>query len=75
MTQSPGCTADGAVAQQSISASSPASFLLAVIAIWGIWFGVQSVLTLWWPINLAYLLAGLMVAIICGVVARALLAR
>ena len=49
--------------------------LLAVIAIWGIWFGVQSVLTLWWPINLAYLLAGLLVAIICAFVARALLAR
>jgi hypothetical protein len=49
--------------------------LLAVIAIWGIWFGVQSVLTLWWPINVAYLLAGILVAIVCAAIARALLTR
>ena len=49
--------------------------LLAVIAIWGIWFGVQSMLTLWWPINAAYLLAALLVALVCAGVARALLTR
>jgi hypothetical protein len=49
--------------------------LLAVIAIWGVWFGVQSLLTLWWPINLAYLAAGCLVAAISTVVARALLNR
>ena len=46
-----------------------------MIAIWGIWFGVQSLLTLWWPINAAYLLAGLLVALVCAGVARALLTR
>jgi hypothetical protein len=49
--------------------------LLAIIAVWGVWFGVQSMLTLWWPINLAYLVAGLIVALISAAVARALLAR
>ena len=49
--------------------------LLAVIGIWGIWFGVQSLLTLWWPINIAYLVAGLLVALISAAVARALLTR
>ena len=49
--------------------------LLAIIALWGLWFGVQSMLTLWWPINAAYLLAGLFVAGISAAVARALLIR
>jgi hypothetical protein len=49
--------------------------LLGVIGIWGAWFGVQSLLTLWWPLNVAYLLAGLVVALISAAVARALLTR
>jgi hypothetical protein len=49
--------------------------LLAVIGIWGVWFGIQSLLTLWWPINAAYLAAGLVVAIVSAAVARALLIR
>jgi hypothetical protein len=49
--------------------------VLAVIAIWGVWFGVQSLLTLWWPLNAAYLVAGLLVAIVSAAVARALLIR
>ena len=49
--------------------------LLVVITIWGLWFGVQSALTLWWPINALYLAAGLTVAVISAAVARALLNR
>lgn len=49
--------------------------LLAVIGLWGAWFGVQSVLTLWWPINVAYLAAGSAVALVALIVARALLTR
>jgi hypothetical protein len=49
--------------------------LLAVMALWGVWFGVQSFLTLWWPINLVYMLAGALVAVIATVVAGALLNR
>jgi hypothetical protein len=49
--------------------------LLAVIGLWGAWFGVQSVLTLWWPINAAYFAAGCGVALISAIVARALLTR
>jgi 1,4-dihydroxy-2-naphthoate octaprenyltransferase len=49
--------------------------LLGVIGVWGAWFGVQSLLTLWWPLNVAYLLAGLIVALISAAVARALLTR
>jgi hypothetical protein len=49
--------------------------LLGVFAVWGVWFGVQSFLTLWWPINVAYALAGAAVAAICVAVARALLNR
>jgi hypothetical protein len=48
---------------------------LAVIAVWGLWFGVQSLLTLWWPINAAYLLAGLIVAAISALVGLAILKR
>jgi hypothetical protein len=49
--------------------------LLGVIGLWGLWFGVQSLLTLWWPLNLAYLLAGALVALVSAAVARALLTR
>ena len=49
--------------------------LLAIIAVWGAWFGVQSLITLWWPINVVYLLAGAAVAIVSAAVARALLTR
>ena len=51
------------------------SALLVVIALWGVWFGVQSFLTLWWPINLAFGLAGVVVAGIAAAVARAMLSR
>lgn len=50
-------------------------FFLAVMAVWGLWFGVQSLLTLWWPINAAYLLAGVIVAAISALVGRAILTR
>jgi len=49
--------------------------VLGVISIWGVWFGVQSVLTLWWPLNLLYLAAGLVVAAISAAVGRAILIR
>jgi hypothetical protein len=49
--------------------------VLAIIAIWGVWFAVQSLLTLWWPLNAAYLLAGLIVAGVSLAVARAVLSR
>jgi hypothetical protein len=49
--------------------------VLGVFALWGVWFGVQSFLTLWWPINVGYALAGGAVAVICVAVARALLNR
>jgi hypothetical protein len=49
--------------------------VLAVIGVWGVWFGVQSVLSLWWPLNALYLLAGLIVAGISTAVGRAILAR
>jgi hypothetical protein len=49
--------------------------LLAVMALWGLWFGLQSLLTLFWPINVLYALAGAIVAVISAAVARALLNR
>lgn len=49
--------------------------LLVVIGLWGVWFGVQSLITLWWPINLAYLVAGLAVAAVSAAVAWAMLNR
>lgn len=49
--------------------------LLAVIGLWGAWFGVQSLVTLWWPINVAYFAAGETVALVSAAVARALLNR
>jgi hypothetical protein len=49
--------------------------VLAVIGVWGAWFGVQALLTLWWPINAVYALAGAVVAFISAAVARALLNR
>jgi hypothetical protein len=45
-----------------------------MIAIWGGWFGVQSLMTLWWPLNAAYLVAELVLASQpLGTVARMLL--
>jgi hypothetical protein len=49
--------------------------LLAIMALWGLWFGLQSLLTLWWPINVMYAVAGAVVALISAAVARALLNR
>jgi hypothetical protein len=49
--------------------------VLVVIGVWGVWFGVQSLLTLWWPLNVAYLVAGLVVAVVSAAVARAILTR
>lgn len=49
--------------------------MLAVIGLWGAWFGVQAFLTLFWPINVIYALAGAVVACISAVVARAILTR
>ncbi len=49
--------------------------VLAFIGIWGAWFGVQSLLTLWWPLNALYLLAGLIVAAIAFAVGRAIMSR
>jgi hypothetical protein len=49
--------------------------LLAIIGLWGAWFGVQSVLTLWWPINVIYLVAGMLVMAVSAAVARAMLVR
>jgi hypothetical protein len=49
--------------------------LLAIIALWGVWFGWQSVLGLWWPLNAAYAVAGLLVAAISVGVGWALLNR
>ena len=49
--------------------------VLAIISIWGVWFAVQSLLTLWWPLNVAYLVAGLAVAAVSAAVARAVLSR
>ncbi|MBV9542869.1 MAG: hypothetical protein JOY61_00645, partial [Chloroflexi bacterium] len=44
--------------------------LLGVIGLWGAWFGVQSLITLWFPVNVAYLLAGLVVAGVSVLVGR-----
>ncbi len=49
--------------------------LLAIIGLWGLWFGLQSLTSLWWPINGAYLAAGLTVAAVSAAVARAILTR
>jgi len=49
--------------------------VLAVIGVWGAWFGVQAWLTLFWPINVIYALAGAVVVLISTAVARALLSR
>jgi hypothetical protein len=49
--------------------------VLAVIGVWGVWFAVQSVMTLWWPLNMAYLAAGLVVAAVSAAVGRAILIR
>jgi hypothetical protein len=47
--------------------------LLAIIGIWGLWFGVQSLLALWWPLNVGYGLAGVLVAGVSCAVAWAIL--
>jgi hypothetical protein len=49
--------------------------LLGIIGLWGLWFGLQALLTLWWPINAFYAVAGAVVAFISAVVGRALLNR
>jgi Na+/H+-dicarboxylate symporter len=49
--------------------------ILGIMAVWGIWFGVQSITHLWWPLNAAYMAAGLTVAVICIALARAVLNR
>ena len=49
--------------------------ILAVIGLWGMWFGAQAFLTLFWPLNVVYALAGAVVACISAAVARALLNR
>ena len=49
--------------------------LLAVIGLWGLWFALQSLLTLWWPINAAYVIAGALVAGVSAAVAKAILNR
>ena len=52
-----------------------AIILLSIIGLWGLWFGWQSMVGLWWPINIAYLAAGVIVTLISGGVAWALLNR
>jgi len=49
--------------------------VLAIIGVWGVWFGLQSLMTLWWPLNAAYLAAGLVVAFVSAAVGRAILTR
>jgi hypothetical protein len=49
--------------------------LLAAIAIWGVWFAVQAAMSLWFPLNALYGLAGVGVAVVCVLVGRALLSR
>jgi hypothetical protein len=49
--------------------------ILAIMGAWGLWFGWQSIVGLWWPLNLAYGMAGLAVAGIAAAVARAVLRR
>ena len=49
--------------------------MLAVIGAWGVWFGWQSMVGLWWPLNVAYAAAGGAVALIAAGVAWALLNR
>jgi hypothetical protein len=47
--------------------------LLGIIGIWGVWFGLQSLLALWWPLNLGYGLAGALVAGVSCAVAWAII--
>jgi hypothetical protein len=49
--------------------------MLAVMGAWGVWFGWQSMVGLWWPLNVAYAAAGGAVALIAAGVAWALLNR
>jgi hypothetical protein len=43
--------------------------------VWGLWFGWQSIVGLWWPINVAYAAAGVGVALVSTAVGWALLRR
>jgi hypothetical protein len=47
--------------------------LLGIIGIWGICFGLQSLLALWWPLNVGYGLAGALVASVSCAVAWAII--
>jgi hypothetical protein len=49
--------------------------LLGIMVAWGLWFGWQSMIGLWWPLNVAYAAAGVGVALISGGVAWVLLNR
>ena len=49
--------------------------MLLIIGAWGVWFGWQSAISLWWPLNVAYTLAGAAVALISLAVAVAMLKR
>ena len=49
--------------------------VLLVMGMWGAWFGVQSLMTLWWPNNVSYFVAGALVAAISAAAARAMLNR
>jgi hypothetical protein len=49
--------------------------MLVVIGAWGVWFGWQSAISLWFPLNVAYALAGAIVALISIGVSLALLNR
>ena len=49
--------------------------MLVIIGAWGVWFGWQSANSLWWPLNLAYTLAGAAVALISVGVTVAMLNR
>jgi divalent metal cation (Fe/Co/Zn/Cd) transporter len=49
--------------------------LLAIIGLWGVWFGIQALIALWWPLNVVYAVAGAIVATISALVALALFNR
>lgn len=49
--------------------------LLLIIGAWGVWFGWQAAIGLWWPLNVAYAVAGGVVALISIAISLALLNR
>jgi hypothetical protein len=49
--------------------------LLLIIGAWGVWFGWQAAISLWWPLNVAYAVAGGVVALISIAISLALLNR